>query len=100
MNFLSKLGLIFLNLDNLKNAIVQVYVILNKIKPALELVNNLVPDDTKIQKGLDKIFPVFNKVIDKTLEFVKIIASFVKIELPVVNASSADPFGELEKLVK
>lgn len=100
MNFLSKLGLIFLNLDNLKNAVVQVYVILNKIKPALTLVDSLVPDDTKIQKGLDKIFPVMNKVIDKVIEFIKIIATFVKIELPVVAASSNDPFGELEKLVK
>jgi hypothetical protein len=100
MNIFSKLGLLFLNLDTLKNAIIQVYVILNKIKPALAMIDQLVPNETKIQKGLDKIFPIFNKVIDKTVEFVKIASGFLKIELPVVSASSADPFGDLERLVK
>lgn len=100
MKFFSQLLLIFKNFDILKNAIVQLYFILNKVKPALALVDSLVPDDTKIQKGLDRIFPVFVKVIDKTLEYVQIASSFLKIELPLVTASSSDPVGDLEKAIK
>lgn len=98
MNFLKKIALVFTNLEVLKNALVQIYIILTKVKPALEMVDTLVPDDTKIQKGLDKVFPTLNRVIDKTLEYVGIAASFLKIELPVVKASSTDPFGDLEKI--
>ena len=100
MKFLANLALIFKNFDILKNAIIQLYVILNKVKPALVLVDSLVPDDTKIQKGLDKIFPVLNRVVDKTLEFVKLAADFLKIELPLVTASSSDPIADLEKVLK
>lgn len=100
MNILSKLAFVFTNLDNLKQTLVKTYVLVKKVEPALQLVNDLVPDETKAQKGLDKIFPVFAKVTGKVLFYIESIANFFKIELPTVIASSNDPIDDLEDLLK
>lgn len=101
MNILSKIAFIFSNLENLKSYVIQIYVFLTKIKPALQKVDDNIPAGTKVQSGIDKIFPTLNKVIDRVIDYIKLIASFVKIELPLIQASAnSDPFVELEKLVK
>lgn len=98
-NFFSKIGLLFSNFAQIESYIVKLYEILKRLKPVIQLVDTLTPDQTKLQNKLDTATPALYNAIDKGISIIESVSVFLKITLPSVQSvgASVDAIKELNK---